>query len=347
MQKKLIFLVFLTVIIIIITVLIFHNSNDINSKNQINTIEQEQTSVGEQEQTSVEKTTKSSEKVSSSMKALPTDEKIDSGITDIKILDIFLYVSISLLFLIVIFLIVRLTDILKLLDKSTTNISSLDSKIQNLDKKVSDTDENYNELKKSFQSADKENFNLIQFPLDLSEKIDKFTKTVIEYSKRVYQIVNVDQKEKIEEVNEAMKIFQETINSKSDELNKYKDGYDFSKKKNLIEGIIDNISRIDLYKSKLSNSDSQALESLEFIKVSLISLLNNNNVSQFDVPLGTNTLEHSDKCDVIPETVPHDDPSKIHTVESIVDNGYRVYIKEDEWKLIKKVKVRVYSNAQE
>ena len=82
------------------------------------------------------------------------------------------------LFLIVIFLIVRLTDILKLLDKSTTNISSLDSKIQNLDKKVSDTDENYNELKKSFQSADKENFNLIQFPLDLSEKIDKFTKTI-------------------------------------------------------------------------------------------------------------------------------------------------------------------------
>ena len=273
--------------------------------------------------------------------------KIDRDLNqiDIKTLEIFLYVFISLLFIMLIFLYVKLSDVLKSMNKASIDMNSIDSKIQLLDKKISDTEDNYKELKQSFQSADKENFNLIQFPLDLNEKIDKFTKTIIDYSKRVYQIVNVDQKEKINEVNEAMKIFQETINAKSDELNQYKDGYDYHKKKTLIEGIIDNISRIDSYEKKLSTSDSEVIESFEYIKVSLMSLLNNNNVSQFDIPIGSNTLELSDKCDVVPETVPTDDESKLHTVESIIDNGYRIQIKDDEWKLIKKVKVKVFGSA--
>jgi len=275
----------------------------------------------------------------------PTPVTKISDDKDFEIFDILTYAFIPLLFILLTFIALRLSDISNYINKFHYDIESIASKIQILDKKTSKLDENNKDLKQSFQSANKDNFNLIQFPLDLNEKIDKFTKASVEYSKRVYQIVTVEQKEQLNEINESMKIFQESITAKSEELAQYKEGYDFSKKKNLIEGIIDNIMRVGLYKSKLSSSDEIALESLKYIEVSLLSLLNNNNVSQFDILVGSNALDQSDKCEVIPETKPTDDPSKIHMVHSVIDYGYQIQIKENESKLIKKAKVKVFGNS--
>jgi cell shape-determining protein MreC len=84
-------------------------------------------------------------------------------------------------------------------------------------------------------SADK--INVIQFPIETNNKIKDFINEVSDYLNKLGKLVSTDQKQAVKEINERLKIFETFANEKNQELQLYKEGYEYSKQKNIINGI--------------------------------------------------------------------------------------------------------------
>lgn len=226
-------------------------------------------------------------------------------------------------------------QIQKLEEETQTINNNLNSTINNVNNEIM-------QLRDAFASASKDDLNLIQFPKELDQKINEFTELITKYSKAVFQVINNEYKNSLEEIKDSMSVFKDMASDKSKELNEYKEGYDFTKQKNLLLEIIDINIRIQAYKKKFSSSnDSKITEHFDALSKILSSSLSNNNIEEYSVSIGTDVLESSE-CNPINEVELTDDENKINTVAEIISSGYRIRLDDNKTKIIKKVKVKIY-----
>ena len=110
-------------------------------------------------------------------------------------------------------------------------------------------------LYKKIKSSDKDSINLIQFPSDIEKKIDNFVQETKNTNLKLVENFNKNQmfiKETLNEVDEKISPFEKVAREKNDELKTYKEGYDYSKYKSIINGIIDAIEFIETAEKKLN-----------------------------------------------------------------------------------------------
>ena len=199
-------------------------------------------------------------------------------------------------------------------------------------------------LYSKIKSSDKSNLNLIEFPKETNTKIENF---IIEHEKRNNELMNYlnnqykDAKSIIKEVDEKIKPFEKVAREKNDELKEYKKGYDYSKNKSIINGVIETIEFIENAEKKIDFKDEIASSYFSTTKEKLLIVLNNSGVESFEPKLNTSSLDdHSCEVDVSTEVT--NDQNKNNLICSIMRKGYMIKTKESQIVYIKKALVKVY-----
>ena len=199
-------------------------------------------------------------------------------------------------------------------------------------------------LYSKIKSSDKSNLNLIEFPKETNMKIENF---IIEHEKRNNELINYlnnqykDAKSIIKEVDEKIKPFEKVAREKNDELKEYKKGYDYSKNKSIINGVIETIEFIENAEKKIDFKDEIASSYFSTTKEKLLIVLNNSGVESFEPKLNTSSLDdHSCEVDVSTEVT--NDQNKNNLICSIMRKGYMIKTKENQIVYIKKALVKVY-----
>ena len=108
-------------------------------------------------------------------------------------------------------------------------------------------------LYRKIKSSDKDSINLINFPLEL-EKINDFVTESKENNKDLIKShFNAQETTKkiIQDLDEKIAPFEKVAREKNDELKIYKEGYDYSKNKSIINGIIDTIEFMETAEKKI------------------------------------------------------------------------------------------------
>ena len=188
-------------------------------------------------------------------------------------------------------------------------------------------------------SADK--FNVIQFPIETNNKIKDFINEVSDYLNKLGKLVSIDQKQAVKEINERLKIFETFANEKNQELQLYKEGYEYSKQKNIINGILDCVELIEssIEKSKDNNITNENY--LSAIKEKLEIILNNNGIEKF-IPNINEKIFDTTGCEPSQITEKTTDENKINVIHSVLKPGYKIKLKDNLYKIVKKSLVKVY-----
>ena len=188
-------------------------------------------------------------------------------------------------------------------------------------------------------SADK--FNVIQFPIETTNKIKDFINEVSDYLNKLGKLVSTDQKQAVKEINERLKIFETFANEKNQELQLYKEGYEYSKQKNIINGILDCVELIErsIEKSKDNNITNENY--LSAIKEKLEIILNNNGVEKFTPNINEKIFDTTG-CEPSQITEKTTDENKINVIHSVLKPGYKIKLKDNLYKIVKKSLVKVY-----
>lgn len=199
-------------------------------------------------------------------------------------------------------------------------------------------------LYSKIKSSDKSNLNLIEFPKETNMKIENF---IIEHEKRNNELINYlnnqykDAKSIIKEVDEKIKPFEKVAREKNDELKEYKKGYDYSKNKSIINGVIETIEFIENAEKKIDFKDEIVSSYFLTTKEKLLIVLNNSGVESFEPKLDTSSLDdHSCEVDVLTEFT--NDQNKNNLICSVLRKGYMIKTKENQIVYIKKALVKVY-----
>ena len=188
-------------------------------------------------------------------------------------------------------------------------------------------------------SADK--FNVIQFPIETTNKIKDFINEVSDYLNKLGKLVSTDQKQAVKEINERLKIFETFANEKNQELQLYKEGYEYSKQKSIINGILDCVELIErsIEKSKDNNITNENY--LSAIKEKLEIILNNNGVEKFTPNINEKIFDTTG-CEPSQITEKTTDENKINVIHSVLKPGYKIKLKDNLYKIVKKSLVKVY-----
>ena len=188
-------------------------------------------------------------------------------------------------------------------------------------------------------SADK--FNVIQFPIETTNKIKDFINEVSDYLNKLGKLVSTDQKQAVKEINERLKIFETFANEKNQELLLYKEGYEYSKQKSIINGILDCVELIErsIEKSKDNNITNENY--LSAIKEKLEIILNNNGVEKFTPNINEKIFDTTG-CEPSQITEKTTDENKINVIHSVLKPGYKIKLKDNLYKIVKKSLVKVY-----
>lgn len=186
-------------------------------------------------------------------------------------------------------------------------------------------------------SADK--FNVIQFPIETNNKIKDFINEVSDYLNKLGKLVSTDQKQAVKEINERLKIFETFANEKNQELQLYKEGYEYSKQKNIINGILDCIELIEISMEKSINNNTNENY---LIKEKLEIILNNNGIEKF-IPNINEKIFDTIGCEPSQNTEKTNDESKINIIHSVLKPGYKIKLKDNSYKIVKKSLVKIYS----
>jgi hypothetical protein len=134
---------------------------------------------------------------------------------------------------------------------------------------------------RKIRSASSDKINLIEFPLETSNKINSFINEVKIYLHELGKLVSGEHKQAVKEINERLKIFENFANEKNQELQLYKEGYEFSKYKNIINGIVDCLELIETANKKAPDQDHEVNNYLNALKEKLEIILANNGVEKF------------------------------------------------------------------
>ena len=194
------------------------------------------------------------------------------------------------------------------------------------------------------KSSDKSNFNLIEFPKETSSKIENFinetkrnNEDLINYLNNQYK----DAKSIIKDVDEKIAPFEKVAREKNDELKEYKRGYEYSRNKSILDGIIDTIVFIENAEKKIKLSDDITKSYFQSTKDKLLIVLNNSGIEVFTPKININSIDHHG-CEVDAITEPTKDKEKNNLVHSIISNGYMTKLKNDEIFYLKKALVKIY-----
>ena len=194
------------------------------------------------------------------------------------------------------------------------------------------------------KSADKNSINLIEFPKETDQKISKFINDTHIRDKELKDFLineHKDAKKIITEVDEKISPFEKVAREKNDELKEYKKGYEYSRNKALLDGIIETITFIENAEGKINSSDEIAKSYFSSTKDKLLIILNNSGIEVFNPEINTQSLEHQG-CEVDMTTEATKDKNKNNLIHSIVAKGYKMTLKNNEIHYIKKALVKVF-----
>ena len=194
---------------------------------------------------------------------------------------------------------------------------------------------------RKIRSASADKFNVIQFPIETNNKIKDFINEVSDYLNKLGKLVSTDQKQAVKEINERLKIFETFANEKNQELLLYKEGYEYSKQKSIINGILDCVELIErsIEKSKDNNITNENY--LSAIKEKLEIILNNNGVEKFTPNINEKIFDTTG-CEPSQITEKTTDENKINVIHSVLKPGYKIKLKDNLYKIVKKSLVKVY-----
>ena len=199
-------------------------------------------------------------------------------------------------------------------------------------------------LYSKIKSSDKNSFNLIEFPKETSTKIENFIKENQKSNEELIYYLNnqyKDAKSIIKEVDDKIKPFEKVAREKNDELKEYKKGYEYSRFKALLNGIIETIIFIENSEKKINSKDEITKSYFESTKDKLLIILNNSGIEPFEPELNIQSLDHQG-CEVDINTQPTNDKSKNDLIHSVVAKGYKLNLKDGTIHYIKKALVKVY-----
>ena len=194
------------------------------------------------------------------------------------------------------------------------------------------------------KSSDKSNFNLIEFPKETSSKIENFINESKKNNEELIKYLNSqykDAKSIIKDVDEKIAPFEKVAREKNDELKEYKRGYEYSRNKSILDGIIDTIVFIENAEKKIQFNDDITKSYFQSTKDKLLIVLNNSGIEIFTPKLNINSIDHHG-CEVDAITEPTKDKEKNNLVHSIISNGYMTKLKNDEIFYLKKALVKIY-----
>ena len=194
------------------------------------------------------------------------------------------------------------------------------------------------------KSSEKGSINLIQFPKETESKLENFINNsknthanlVEEFKKTQIYSNNL-----IKDIDNKISPFEKVAREKNDELKEYKKGYEYSRYKALLDGIIGTIRFIENAENKISSSDEIAKSYFESTKDKLLIILNNSGIEPFTPELNIQSLDHQG-CEVDINTEPTNDKSKNDLIHSVVAKGYKLNLKDGTIHFIKKALVKVY-----
>ena len=194
------------------------------------------------------------------------------------------------------------------------------------------------------KSSEKDSINLIQFPKETENKLENFINNsknthanLVEEFKRTQIYSN----NLIKDIDNKISPFEKVAREKNDELKEYKKGYEYSRYKALLDGIIETIIFIENAENKISSSDEIAKSYFESTKDKLLIILNNSGIEPFTPELNIQSLDHQG-CEVDINTELTNDKSKNDLIHSVVARGYKLNLKNGTVHFIKKALVKVY-----
>jgi len=199
-------------------------------------------------------------------------------------------------------------------------------------------------LYKKIKSSDKDSINLINFPSELEKKIENFIINSKKNNDDLIQSLFKNQettKKIVEELDEKISPFEKVAREKNEELKIYKEGYDYSKNKSIINGIIETIEFIENAEIKIDFKDETLKNYFISSKEKLIIILNNSGIEQFQPNLNSSSLDDHG-CEVDLATKKTNDKSKNNLIFSVLKKGYKINLSKNDNKIIKKALVRVY-----
>ena len=199
------------------------------------------------------------------------------------------------------------------------------------------------------KSTDKNNINMIEFPKETKERINNFINQIDKHNKELKDFLINDHnsaKKIITDIDEKIAPFEKVAREKNDELKEYKKGYEYSRYKALLDGIIETIVFIENAENKINSNDEITKTYFQSTKDKLLIVLNNSGIEAFTPELNIQSLDHQGcEVDIITELT--NDKSKNNLIHSIVANGYKLTLKDSDIHYIKKALVKVYEFKNE
>ena len=199
-------------------------------------------------------------------------------------------------------------------------------------------------LYRKIKSSEKNSINLIEFPKETKERIDNFIHRIDDHNKELQNFLTKEHqsaKNIITDIDEKIAPFEKVAREKNDELKEYKKGYEYSRNKALIDGIIETIIFIENAERKINSSDEIAISYFQSTKDKLLIILNNSGIEPFTPNLNTQSLDHHG-CEVDINTEPTIDKSKNNLIHSVVAKGYKLILKNQDIRYIRKALVKVF-----
>ena len=199
------------------------------------------------------------------------------------------------------------------------------------------------------KSTDKNSMTVIEFPKETKDKINNFIKHIDEHNQELKDFLINDHnsaKKIITDIDEKISPFEKVAREKNEELKNYKKGYEYSRYKALLDGIIETIGFIENAESKINSTDEITKSYFQSTKDKLLIVLNNSGIEVFTPALNIQSLDHQG-CEVDINTEPTNDKNKNNLIHSVVANGYKLNLKDNEIIYIKKSLVKVYEHINE
>ena len=194
------------------------------------------------------------------------------------------------------------------------------------------------------KSTDKNSINMIEFPKETKDRIEKFINHIDTHNQELKGFLINDHntaKKIITDIDEKIAPFEKVAREKNDELKEYKKGYEYSRYKALLDGIIETIVFIENAENKINSNDEITKSYFQSTKDKLLIVLNNSGIEAFTPELNIQSLDHQG-CEVDISTEPTTDKSKNNLIHSVVANGFKLTLKDSDTHYIKKALVKVY-----
>ena len=183
-------------------------------------------------------------------------------------------------------------------------------------------------LYRKIKSSDKDSINLINFPLELEKKINDFVTESKENNKDLIKShFNAQETTKkiIQDLDEKIAPFEKVAREKNDELKIYKEGYDYSKNKSIINGIIDTIEFMETAEKKIDPNNEIIKSYFVTTKDKLLIILDNASIEKFSPKLLSSAINNIG-CEVDNSTEKTNQRDKNDLIQSVLKPGYKLIL---------------------